>query len=134
MNIRISLAMGACALALAAAPALAQEDYANGPESVTVTAPRLHEQWSNGLQRVPEKASLSETVAYDDLDLTTPEGAHRLNARVRFAAMRVCRELAEMYPYATPESPSCYRAAVSDGLARAGDAIDQERIAYREGD
>jgi len=134
MTIRMSLVLSACALALAAAPALAQDGYANGPESVTVTSPRLHEEWSNGLQQVPEKASLSEAVSYADLDLTTHDGAHRLRNRVRFAAMRVCRNLADMYPHALAGSEPCYKTALSGGLSRADEAITSERIAYREGE
>lgn len=103
--------------------------YAAAPanEEVIVTAPRLHfREQGSGLRALdfpPEKVSLSTTVRFDDLDLTSWQGVSELRRRVRHAARAVCGELYEAYPFErlTTSTP-CYRDAVENGLLRADSA------------
>jgi UrcA family protein len=60
-------------------------------------------------------------VAYDDLDLTTPEGEAELTQRVRRAAIRVCRFRADGSLNDAISERACYRHA----RVRAGVEIAQ---------
>jgi UrcA family protein len=149
-SFRTALLAGAAGLLLAAAPASAQSygPYNEAPyagpadEEVIVTAPRerrFREQWSGTrpLDFPPERVSLSRSVRFDDLDLSTWQGAGELRRRVRHAARAVCGDLREAYPFQrlTTSTP-CYRDAVEDGLVRADEAISGARLAivYRYDD
>jgi UrcA family protein len=129
-----SAAAGIAAVVLgAAAPAFAQ-DY--GPtEEVIVTAPppAFQEEYSGrqSLTMPPEKVSLSQRVRYDDLDLTTGQGAHELRRRVVHAAREVCGTLREAYPFHQLTSARrCYPEAVRNALVHANEAISDARESY----
>ena len=97
-------------------------------EEVIVTAPRPRFEERRGeLGGRVEDVSLSQDVRYDDLDLTTPEGAHELRDRIRYTAREECRRLDQMYPIASDDSPPCYRTAVDDGMQQADEAIGRAR-------
>jgi UrcA family protein len=66
-------------------------------------------------------------VRFDDLDLSTPRGAHILRVRIRNTARELCSKLDLRYPVATSDSPPCYRAAISDAMDQAETAIAQAR-------
>ena len=139
MTIRLHsalLAASVLGLLLASVPAAAQNyddpySYQNSPnEEVIVVAPDYygHRPYpSNQLGRPPEQTSLSLPVSYNDLDLTTREGAHELRARVRDAAHDICSELASRYPIRMANSAPCYEKAVESGMNRAESAIHEAR-------
>jgi UrcA family protein len=128
----------ASAVLCAAAPAFAQDDGAYGPpnEEVIVTAPpppAFQEEYSGrqSLTMPPEKVSLSQRVRYDDLDLTTGQGAHELRRRVVYAAHAVCGTLRDAYPFHQLTSARrCYPEAVRDALVHANEAISDARYSY----
>jgi UrcA family protein len=137
-----ALLAAAAGVMLGAAPALAQDyggygpaAYSGPPEDVIVVAPRERFREQGGtLDLPPDKVSLSTRVRYDDLDLLTWDGAQTLRARVREAARRVCRHLAEAYPFQRlSTAPSCYRETVENGLLRADEAINAVQDDYLYG-
>ncbi|HEY2071163.1 MAG TPA: UrcA family protein [Rhizomicrobium sp.] len=111
-----------CGMMLSAAPVMAQDTT----EGITVYAPRVHVE-PGGRDGLPEKISLSRAVAYDDLDLTTYEGARDLRYRVRDEARDICHELAEAYPVYQIQGASCLRDATRDALIKADHAISDAR-------
>ena len=125
------LALMAGALVFAASSAFAQ-DY-NGPEGVTVTAPRFHADDSK-MGGPLERVSLSGIVRYDDLNLQTREGARELKWRVREQARVICRNLAEAYQVYQMNGTSCYKTALDNALVRADEAIEDARFSdsYRD--
>jgi UrcA family protein len=140
--IRLSTSVAAIAvigMALAV-PAVAQDRYTeaayqqDAPESVEVIAPRFHEGADGQRLGGPlEKVSLSTSVRYDDLDLSTREGARELRFRVREAARTVCGQLADAYPVYQLNGTSCFKTAVENGLVRANSSIADARSQYRDG-
>ena len=94
------------ALVGAAAPSLAQTDeeiivsgrYGNLPESVR---------------------SLSQSVSYADLDLSSTAGRAELRHRVRLTARYLCEKLGEV-DSSSSVVPSCRDAATKDALSRIG--------------
>ncbi|MBO9380552.1 UrcA family protein [Sphingomonas histidinilytica] len=102
-----SLAAIAGALLLGAAtPAFAQDG-----EELVVTG---------RYGKVPDSVqSLSQTVSYADLDLSTKGGRAEFRHRLKLTARYLCEKLGESST-STPIAPSCQDAAVSDALKRAG--------------
>jgi UrcA family protein len=94
----ILLAAAAAAALASLVPAVAQA----GPE-VTVTG-----RYGVG----PQTRSLSETVSYADLDLSTSSGREALRQRVRRTAREVCSQLSGRAAPATPMVRACVRDAV----------------------
>ena len=132
MKIRTALlAVGAFG-ALATTAAFAQ-DYDTGPgENVIVVAPDYytHRPYpSHLLGRPPERTTMSMSVSYSDLDLTTRDGAYELRSRVRDAARDICSDLASEYPIRMVESEPCLKNAIGIGLNRANMAISDKRQA-----
>jgi UrcA family protein len=121
---KFRLALLAGAFVAASLPAMAQ-DY-DGPESVTVTAPRFHAD-DTKVGGPLERVSLSGTVRYDDLNLQSYEGARELRFRVREEAQAICRNLAEAYPYYKMNGTTCYKDALDNALVKADEAIQQSR-------
>jgi UrcA family protein len=111
----------------------AAQDYGYGPapasyeERVPVEAPRIHVEPGARFGDVPEKLSMTSYVRYDDLDLTTRDGARELRARVREEARAVCRGLIEAYPVHTIQGQSCYKDASDNALVKADEAISEAR-------
>ena len=66
-----------------------------------------------------EIQSLSQSVSYADLDLSTAEGKKVLRQRVNLTARWLCQKLGKS-DTASPPVPSCRQAAVSDAMARVG--------------
>jgi len=94
------------ALLGAAAPVLAQ-----GGEDIVVTG---------RYGPVPDNVqSLSQTVSYADLDLSTRAGRDELRHRVSLTARYLCSRLGES-DSATPPVPSCRDAAYRDAMQRVG--------------
>ena len=96
-------------------------------EQVIVVAPDISEERSNAFGHL-DKVSMSLRVPFDDLDLTTRDGAHALRDRVRNAARDVCAKLADEYPFKQqPGSTKCYEGALKNGMLRADAAIRDSR-------
>jgi UrcA family protein len=120
---------------LIAAPLCAQDygppppgAYGEPPEDIIVTAPRepaFREEGSGtrGIELPPSKVSLASHVRYDDLDLTTWDGANELRWRVRQAARHVCGTLRDAYPVYQVPGTRCYKDAVQTGLVHADEVI-----------
>lgn len=100
---------GACVLALpAVAPAHAQP----ASEDITVVG---------RYGRVPDSVqSLSQTVSYADLDLSTSAGRDILRQRISLTARFLCDKLGESDTSSGPILPSCRDAAVRDAMQRVG--------------
>lgn len=98
------LCLGA-AMAALAVPAAAQ----NPPEEIIVTG---------RYGKVPDSVrSLSQSVSYADLDLSTAAGKSTLRKRLNLTARFLCDKLGEPAT-AAPPAPSCRQAAVKDALSR----------------
>lgn len=101
---KVLLLAAAAAAALASlVPAVAQA----APE-VTVTG-------RYGVGR--ETRSLSQTVSYEDLDLSTAAGRAALRQRVRHTAREVCSQLSGRAPPGAPMVRTCVRDAVGSVAA-----------------
>jgi UrcA family protein len=130
MNRRLLVPPAICsALALGlltrAEPAMAQQ--AAGPmEEVTVVAPRLvrHEAGRTSSGSRVELVSLTRHVSAGDLDLTRHADVLELRKRINDTAREACDYLAEMFPFASAQSPDCVNKAVDDAMAQAQKAID----------
>jgi len=96
-------------------------------EQVPVIGQRIHVEPGARFGDVPEKLSASSYVRYDDLDLTTRDGAAELRFRVREAARDICRGLIDAYPVHTIQGQNCYKDAADSGLVQANEAISQAR-------
>ena len=95
------------------------------PGEITVYAPR-HRNYRSAIGAPIEEVSLSEPVRYDDLDLTTDWGIHRLHERISATAHGICRRLDQRYPIAVSDSPPCYRTAMENAEPLAIAAIDRQ--------
>ena len=107
------------------------QPYDNGPtESVIVVAPRLNVDTAP-LNGPMERASLSMSVRYDDLNLLTRSGARELRWRVWRTANEVCDRLADAYPvYQLSTDRPCIRTAYENAMVQAYGAIGNERVNY----
>lgn len=78
---------------------------------------------------VTKGGTLTTTVRYADLDLTTDEGVKALYRRLRAAAERVCRPLDS--PVLSSRRPwrECYDTAMTNAVT----GIDNERLATLHG-
>src|SRR5437879_5033200 len=99
----LALSLVAAAAFAAGAPAVAQT-----LEELTVTGHALRYQ--------PQ--SLSETVSYADLDLTSRRDRHRLAERVNVTAQRLCDRLNEPPPSPGNLGHSCEEIAVRDAMGQ----------------
>jgi len=63
--------------------------------------------------------TLSQSVSYADLDLSTRAGREILHRRVNLTARYLCEKLGESASSSGP-APSCQDAAVKDAMSRAG--------------
>lgn len=94
-------------IASAASPVTAQ----SAPEEITVTG---------RYGKVPDSVqSLSQSVSYADLDLSTAAGKAELRKRLNLTARFLCQKLGEA-DTSTPPVPSCRAAAVDDAMNRVG--------------
>ncbi|HEY1631473.1 MAG TPA: UrcA family protein [Rhizomicrobium sp.] len=116
---------------LAFCGAAAAQDYGYDQpvayENVPVIGQRIHIDPGARFGDVPEKLSASSYVRYDDLDLSTRDGARELRFRVREAARDICRNLIDAYPVHTIQGQNCYKDAADSGLVKADEAIAQAR-------
>lgn len=125
----VALAAGVCGFI---SPSALAQDYgpayeSGPPESVIVTAPRLHID-SHRLNGPLERVSMSTTVRYDDLDLGTWSGDRELRRRVRDEARNICDRLAGAYPFYQLQGQRCFRTALNNAMAQANVAIYDARL------
>lgn len=89
----------------------AAASFAQPPEEIIVTG---------RYGRVPDSVqSLSQSVSYADLDLSTKAGKDELRHRVSLTARYLCDKMGESSA-STPITPSCRDAAVKDAMQRVG--------------
>jgi UrcA family protein len=127
--LRIALLAGAIGLGFTAAASA--QDYGRpvyhdyGPtQEITITAPHRHTERST-IGAPIEDVALSRPVRYDDLDLTTDWGIHRLHERIAYTARVLCNRLDVTHPIAVSDSPPCYRTAMEEAAPQALAAIDR---------
>jgi len=133
-----NLALFVSAMALSASAAAAQDSSnynaaaytAPDTEEVIVTAPDIRVE-HNPVFGLPGKASLTRRVSFSDLDLSDPQGARELRARVRETARDICDTLRDAYPLRQQPGTSCYRDALKDAMPRADAAIRDARYDVR---
>jgi UrcA family protein len=104
---RAAVLIASAALIGMAAPAIAQSD-----EEMVVTG-RWHGTAPDSVQ------SLSQTVSYADLDLSTAGGRAEFRHRLRLTSRYLCGKLGES-DSSDGVVPSCRDAAYSDAMQRAG--------------
>jgi UrcA family protein len=116
---RLPLCAALCTAAVAAASAASAQPYELS-DGVTVYG---------HASPYGDNDTLSQTVSYADLDLTSKDGVDELRWRVARAAEDVCDQLNEDPAHDAPLLPSC-RAAARDSASRQIDrAIDDARYA-----
>lgn len=76
-------------------------------------------------------APRQEIVRFHDLDLSRPEGAERLQSRIRRAAKHVCSEPGMAGVWLRMAEKRCERQATMKALADASQAISRKRLAVR---
>jgi len=102
---KIGMLIAGAAIMAASAPAFAQTE-----EELVVTG---------RYSKVPaDVQSLSQTVSYADLDLSTVGGRAEFRHRLRLTARYLCEKLGESDTSSV--GPSCRQAAVDDAVRRAG--------------
>jgi UrcA family protein len=69
-----------------------------------------------------EEYQLSYRVTFGDLDIATPVGAQALKARVRTAAISLCKDLDQLYPVADHDT-SCATKAEEGAMSQVNTAI-----------
>jgi UrcA family protein len=111
---------------------LAYHDNSVPLDEITITAPR-HRPERSAIGAPIEDVALSEAVRYDDLDLTTDRGIHRLHERISDTARQLCRRLDETHPIAVSDSPPCYRTAMENAAPMAIAAIDRANAQAQNG-
>jgi UrcA family protein len=129
--LRITLLAGAIGLAFTAVASAQEYDrysdqaaYNAPPDEITVYAPR-HRQERSDIGAPIEDVAVSQAVRYDDLDLTTDRGIHRLHERIAATARELCHRLDVTHPIAVSDSPPCYRTAMEEAAPQAIAAIDR---------
>jgi len=119
-NIAI-FAASAIGLMVASGSALAQQSA-----EIVVVAPHFAQRevgrTSSGIPI--EEVSLSNAVAYNDLDLRNPYDVDTLRDRVEYVAMQSCRELGEAYPLDLETSNAeCARSAIREAMPQVDEAV-----------
>jgi|HubBroStandDraft_4_1064222.scaffolds.fasta_scaffold525181_1 UrcA family protein len=143
MRAKILLMAGAMGFMAVATSAGAQDTgyygsapYSGPQEEVIVTPPPYGPRVGH-LGGPIENVSLSRPVRYDDLDLSSHWGAHRLRERVSFEARELCKQLDAMYPVSADDSSGwnnrCYDRAFEQAMYQADRVIAEARNGNGEG-
>src|SRR5438067_10632447 len=64
------------------------------------------------------QVTLTKSVSYADLDMTSERDRHRLKDRIAFTAYRVCLVDAPASPSPAIADPLCFHSAMKDALAQ----------------
>lgn len=75
--------------------------------------------------------SVTYRVDLSDLDLATYSGATDAEQRVKTAAAAACRQIARLYPRATPSDKECARQASDNAMARVHELV-ADRAQHRQ--
>ena len=113
--------------ALVAGGAIADEDL----PTITITASRMGRSAvttqtvgrSSSTGAPIERLTLTWSVPFTDLDLSTHSGATELQKRVNARARAVCQELDRLFPFGDRGGASCIKEAAAGGLAQADKLI-----------
>ncbi len=125
---RYSMCLGLFAVgAIVAGGAFADEDL----QTITITASRMGRSavTKDVVGRAAatgapiERLSLTWSVPFTDLDLSTHSGATELQERVNARAQAVCQELDRLFPFTDRGGASCVKEAAAGGLAQANKLI-----------
>lgn len=109
--------------AILAGGAIADEDL----PTITITASRMGRSavttetvGRSGSTGAPiERLTLTWSVPFTDLDLSTHSGATELQKRVNARAKAVCQELDRLFPFTDRGGASCIKEAAAGGQAQA---------------
>ena len=112
--------LSAAVLGVTVGAILGSAAFAQQPAEVTVEASRIVKE---RVGRSPTGApinslSLSYTVSYADLDLSTQAGVATLKDRVNDAAKDACKEISRLYPASTPGDAECVASAVKEAMSK----------------
>ena len=69
------------------------------------------------------EATVTETIQYGDLDLTSPKDRARLEQRIRSAAYRMCLTVDSASPAPPPTDPTCFIETMKDATVQVGRAV-----------
>lgn len=112
------------AVGLLPMPALSQQQQSGGEIfEIVVTSPRVQVQETHNRMGRGARVSMSYTVGFADLDLSTQSGRVELEGRVREAATEMCLLLAERYAADRTDATRCTRQAVDDAMPQVQAAI-----------
>ena len=137
------VALAGLGLALAAAPARAQDPTYDGPgyqrdygpaydrasyrddgDEIVIRARPLGRSSTTGAPI--ERVSASRLVRYRDLDIDSPSGARELHYRIERAARDACQELDDRYPNAMSDNGDCVGDAVRNAEHDVGSYDDRD--------
>ncbi len=79
-----------------------------------------------------DRLTLTWSVPFTDLDLSTHSGATELQKRVNARAQAVCRELDRLFPLTDRGGASCAKEAAAGGLAQADKLIAAAERAHAQ--
>jgi UrcA family protein len=121
--------------------ALAQPDAASAPsvataQGLTIVAPKVVRRETTGAKAFAdapiEVLSLSRTVSFADLDLSTEAGAVELKKRIMYGALAACDDLEAQYPsniyVPVPAGQNCPDTTARAGLAVADEVISAAQV------
>ena len=92
--------------------------------TVTATRPTTQIAGRSTIGADVQIISMSGTVKYSDIDISTRAGAAALENRIRAAAKAECEELDKHYPLTQPDSDHCTKEAVRNAMPGMHAAID----------
>jgi len=121
--------------------ALAQPDATAAPpvttaQGLTIVAPKVVRRQTTGAKAFAsapiEVLSLSRTVSFADLDLSTESGATELKKRIMYGALAACDDLEAQYPsniyVPVPAGQNCPDTTARAGLAVADEVISAAKV------
>jgi UrcA family protein len=128
-----SLAPGSHVLAQPGAEAAPPVATAQG---LTIVAPKVVRRQTTGAKAFAsapiEVLSLSRTVSFADLDLSTESGAIELKKRIMYGALAACDDLEAQYPsniyVPVPAGQNCPDTTARAGLAVADEVISAAKV------
>ena len=130
MNIyskRVSVMNLALLVAVSLMPlsALSQQQGKSGPVfEIVVTSPRVEVKETRIPMGLSSRVTMSYTVGFADLNLSTESGRGELEGRVNEAATEICLALSERYGESRAQTERCTKQAVDDAMSQVRAAIE----------
>lgn len=113
------------AVSLLPMPVLSQQQESSGPIfEIVVTSPRVEVLETRIPMGQGSRVSMSYTVGFADLNLTTESGRGELESRVREAAAEICLALSERYAGSRAGTERCTRQSIDDAMSQVSAAIE----------